>query len=47
MSCKVLIKNTFKKRQKSPYPVVTLPSLIKGDYFMASGIAQPHLNKRL
>ena len=41
------IKIKDQNAMKSQKPGVTLPSLIKGDYFMASGIARPHLNKEL
>jgi hypothetical protein len=47
MSYKGAIKNTYKNEQKPQNPFVPLPSLQKGELLMASGIAQPHLNKEL
>ena len=47
MSYKDTIKNRCIKGQKPQNPVVPLPSLQKGELFMASGIARPHLNKEL
>jgi hypothetical protein len=40
-------KNSLLKGLKPQNPVVTLPSLQKGELLMASGIARPHLNKEL
>ena len=42
MSCKGTIKIRPKKGLKSQNTGVPSPSLIKGEHFMADGIAQPH-----
>jgi hypothetical protein len=41
------VKIRPQKALKTENPAVTLPSLQKGELFMASGIARPHLNKEL